>query len=507
MKRKQVFLMVVAAAALATVVLPCQGQASSETSAELAELLRRYPEADTNGDGVLTMSEAKAFVQEQLGHGGARRPAEMPPAPDAPSKKIPLPEKDLPRDLDPVILTGKQVQGLLGREPGQIVAFAWKNDAWKQVPVQVDERKKVDLGKACGGESFRTTLYADPRTKLGADPNVKLDMDDEVVFMAKDTGGRTRAADPEGVEADGRTELRIGDPSGGKDRYVYLFASDGSLKADAGIDYVKYKARKAARPARLRQENSVVETNRYRVGFAARWILDRTEVLAGIKKPVDILDGDKFQFLPGISIRTTGTFSRGKGEYLAHIDGPVRAIRSVVGANSGRLTQRDWVFYEGRQDCITYLRVHPIPGTWMYYDFSPAARGMTYYDNLNTGGVTIDGKPDRMHSGRLRWQVVTGKQGTLSMALLTETDLPRVTWKSYYFDQAQANWDQGIGDRHACGASGPATGPLLNTDPTDRSGKCYQLTVRRIVYYQKPNAPLEAALKRIAAAGTPLKVD
>ncbi len=494
------------AAAVLAVALPCVGQMTSDSSPDLADLLRRYPEADTDRDGVLTLEEAKVFVQEQLGHGGRRRPAKMPPAPDAPNKKLRLPTKEVPRDLDPVILTGDQAGKLLGREPGRIVAFAWRNDAWEQVPVQVDERKKVDLGKACGRGVFVTTLYADPRTKVGADPNTKLDEDDELVFMAKDAGGQTKAAAPKGTDADSRVELQVEDPLGGQDRYLYLFASDGSLKSDAGRDYVKYKPKKATRPTKLRQESTLVETSRYRVGFAARWILDRTEVLVGAEKAVDILDGDKFQFVPGITIRTTGTFSRGKGEYLAHIDGPVRAIRSVLGANSGVLTQRDWIFYEGRQDCITYLRVHPIPGTWMYYDFSPAARGMTYYDNLNTGGVMIDGKPDRMHSGKLLWQVVTGKQGTLSMALLAETDLPRVAWTSYYFDEAPAKWSQGVGDRHACGASGPATGPLLNTDPTEGPGNAHKLTVRRIVYYDKPDTKLEAALKRIAAAGKPLKV-
>lgn len=486
--------------------LHCPGQVNSKTSAELADLLRRYPEADTDRDGVLTLEEAKVFVQEQLGHGGSRRPAKMPPAPDAPNKKLSLPTKEVPRDLDPVVLTGGQARKLLGHQPGRIVAFAWQDTAWEQVPVQVDERKKVDLGKACGRGTFVTTLYADPRTKVGADPNAKLDADDEIVFMAKDTGGQSKAAAPKGTDGDSRVELQVVDPLGEQDRYLYLFASDGSLKSDAGRDYVKYKPKKAARPTKLRQENSVVETSHYRVGFSARWILDRTAVLVGAEKAVDILDGDKFQFVPGICIRTTGTFSRGKGEYLAHIDGPVRAIRSVVGANSGVLTQRDWVFYEGRQDCITYLRVHPIPGTWMYYDFSPAARGMTYYDNLNTRGVMIDGRPDRMHRGKLEWQVVTGKQGTLSMVLLAETNLPQVAWTSYYFDEASAKWDQGVGDRHACGASGLATGPLLNTDPTEGPDKAHKLTVRRIVYYGKPRTKLPNALKRIAAAGKPLTV-
>ena len=47
----------------------------------------------------------------------------------------------------PVVLTGSQVPRLVGADPGAVVAFRWLNDAWEQVPVQVDERAVVDLGR------------------------------------------------------------------------------------------------------------------------------------------------------------------------------------------------------------------------------------------------------------------------------------------------------------------------------------------------------------------------
>ncbi|MFW5732109.1 MAG: hypothetical protein ACOCZU_02765, partial [Planctomycetota bacterium] len=59
-----------------------------------------------------------------------------------------MPRKNVPRDLDPVLLTAKGLDRLIGNKPKDIVAFAW-NDGWKQIPVQVDERMEVDLGKAC----------------------------------------------------------------------------------------------------------------------------------------------------------------------------------------------------------------------------------------------------------------------------------------------------------------------------------------------------------------------
>ena len=75
---------------------------------------------------------------------------------------------------------------------------------------------------------------------------------------------------------------------------------------------------------------------------------------------VDILDRHKSGFA-GSCARTEGTFSVGGGGFIANKSGPVRAIRSYLGANSGTYTQRDEIMYEGRMDVTTYLRVPPDP--------------------------------------------------------------------------------------------------------------------------------------------------
>ena len=74
--------------------------------------------------------------------------------------------------------------------------------------------------------------------------------------------------------------------------------------------------------------------------------------------------------------------------------GPVRAIRTYVGANSGPYTERQHVFYDRREDITTFLRVHPIPGVMDFFDYSPAASGMTYRNNFNQAGIRINGVPD-----------------------------------------------------------------------------------------------------------------
>jgi hypothetical protein len=52
--------------------------------------------------------------------------------------------RPLDRPDDPVVLTGAATPSLTGAAPGDIVAFAWTGK-WRQVPVQVDERKLFDL--------------------------------------------------------------------------------------------------------------------------------------------------------------------------------------------------------------------------------------------------------------------------------------------------------------------------------------------------------------------------
>ncbi|MBA3261372.1 MAG: hypothetical protein H0T69_02620, partial [Thermoleophilaceae bacterium] len=87
----------------------------------------------------------------------------------------------LNRPEDPVVLSGAQVPALAGVGAGDVVAFRWVN-GWDQVPVQVDERKSVDLGTVYNAApmGFATTVYADPGTFTGADSNANVDADDEV---------------------------------------------------------------------------------------------------------------------------------------------------------------------------------------------------------------------------------------------------------------------------------------------------------------------------------------
>ena len=208
-------------------------------------------------------------------------------------------------------------------------------------------------------------------------------------------------------------------------------------------------------------------------------------------------------FGPGVCQRTEDTFSNGEGSFFANISGPVRSIRSYMGANSGPLTQREHIFYEGRQDIGTFLRVHAIPGVMDLYDYSPDATGMTYHNDLNPLGVTVDGSPDAVSPGDIQWEMVTGAQGSVIVAHSVETDIPDFTHTSYYSDDTTPGVTQCTGDAFEYATSGLWINVgIPNTDPSQ--GAYNVLRATRVVYYEPPGQTAADAELRFDQATTPL---
>ena len=422
----------------------------------------------------------------------------------------------LDRPGDPVVLTGVKLPTLLSVAPSNILAFRYRG-GWEQVPVQVDERKWTDLGIIYSNSPAKMPgfVYADAGTYCGADTNALFDTDDELVFMAKDAGDRAPAdaGFPAGTLANNPVELTITDPLTNGTGYVYLFRGNGTLNPSAGRDYVKYQFRLLAGtyPTNYNTadgpnpENSYVSNAWYRTHFSDRWICDEVNVYAGGASGVDILDRHKNLFAPGYCIRTEDTFCNGEGAFIANRDGPVRAIRSYVGANSGPWTQRDHLFYERREDKLTYLRVHKIDGIMDLYDYSANATGMVYYNNLNTGGFTINGVPDTVVAGAVSWEMVTGAQGSLIMAIKVNTDIPAFAPTSYYSDDSTPSVEQCTGDAFEYGTSGLWVNQTIpNTDP--KRGEANIFSAIRVIYYEPPGKSVAAARLRQQQAMTPLQV-
>lgn len=422
----------------------------------------------------------------------------------------------LNRPYDPVVMRGADLPALMGYPPDQVVGFRYEG-GWVQIPVQIDERKIVDYGVVynLGVVGLTTATYADPDTYCGSDPDPLFDADDELVFMALDAGQAAppRAPPPSGVLGGVALAAHVSDPLDGGAGYVYLFLSDGSLNPDAGADYVSYAFELLAGPYLAHYdtldgpnpEDSVISSQAYALHFSDRWVRDELMITAGGANGADILDRHKALFAPGNCVRTEDTFSDGAGAFFCNIDGPVRAIRSYMGANSGPLTQRDHRFYAGREDVDTHLRVHAIDGIMDLFDYSPAAMGMTYQHDQGAGPVTIDGEPDAVAPGNLAWELVTGAQGSLVMALGFETDIPGFLPTSYYNDDATPALVQCTGDAFEYGLSGVwIDEPIPNTDPFITP--LFHLSGRRVIYYEAPGRTADDAAARVLQAGTPVDV-
>jgi hypothetical protein len=418
------------------------------------------------------------------------------------------------RAQDPIVLTGAAAPGLRGAAPGDVVAFAWRG-AWKQVPVQVDERLRVDLGKVYGGAPNGVVIeeYADPGTFTGPDPDPTVDPDDEIALLARDAGDHAPGgSEPAGVAAGSRLDLRVTDRlAPGAAAYVSLFRrAGGRLDPAAGRHEVRYDFRLLSgdyrmtykRDAGPNPEDSTVTTPSYRRHFSDRWIDDGLSVVAGGASGADILDRHKSLFGPGVCARSENTFSAGEGAFVVNRSGPVRAIRTYLGANSGPLTERQHIFYPGREDIQTTLRVHPIPGILDVFDYSPAATGMTYRNSANPLGATVDGVPDAITSAASTWEQVTGSQGTLNLAHALDTDIP-VSLSWFHEDNRTPPDTQCTGDPYAFATSGPwLNGSLPNTDP--RSAPARHLTGLRWLYFDPPGGSAADAARHWNEALTPL---
>ena len=423
------------------------------------------------------------------------------------------------RLADPVVVSGAAVPSLRSVPIGDIVAFRWST-RWVQVPVQVDQRKMVELNTVYGQPAntvnpVNAVVYADAKTYAGAGSGV-LGALDEIAFMARDTGAALPPAfsEPVGVVHNSGVRIRATDPLTGAAGYVFLFRRAGTtLSPGAGIRYVNYAfgllsgAYKTTYhfSAGPNPENSSVVTPSYQRHFSDRWLDNQIVIKAGASTRVDIVDRHKALFAPGNCGRSEDTFDSGEGAFIANISGPVRAIRSYIGANSGPYTERTHIFYDRREDIVTDLRVHPIGSIMDFWDYSPAASGMRYTNSRNLTGVVVDGVPDTLAAGTPAWEKVDGAQGALTHVERLVTNVSPLTTTNYYYDNKTVPnpVTQCTGDEYSYGSSGMrVTSALPGTDPHLGYTKTFQ--GRETLFFEAPGRPASTAQSHSGQADTPL---
>jgi len=385
------------------------------------------------------------------------------------------------RSADPIVVTGARVPALLGSAPQRILAYRYGAKRLQQVPVQVDERKLFDVGNAYqpalpSGE--QTLVYADAAMSAGADDALDFDSNDEISLLGSSVGGKAPStfALPSALRGRSRQWLKVRDPISGESGYVLLGIARTGIKIDqaagshpltykfalaSGQPYSSYRRAQGPNP-----ESSSLTTPNYSLGFSDRWIKDQLKIRAKDSTGVDILDMHKSMISASSCGRSERTFSNGEGAFLTNRVGPVRAIRDFIGANSGPMTERRELMYPGREDVETFLRVHAIGTVVDFLDYSAAASGMTYRNNLNTAGVTVDGRPDVLVPGLPNWSQVSGNQGTLTVSYSHQTNIVGLPMTGYYVDSTMPTSPQCTGDSASYAASGAAvTSGMTTTEP------------------------------------------
>ena len=248
--------------------------------------------------------------------------------------------------------------------------------------------------------------------------------------------------------------------------------------------------------SQLNPEDSTIRTEIYERHWSYRWTCDSLKLFGG----ESLVEREDYWIQPGACGRHLGTFNAQEGCFVANLSGPVRAIRSYLGANNGPLIQADRIYYATREENTLYFRVHPRSSAGMFYtDHTEAALGMTYFNDLNPRGVPIDGASDRLVAGRIRWELVTGAAGSILRLHDLETDIAFADEEFTLFHADDLNTEtqrceaclvgcdatDPIGDDHLIGASGFwITGRLPNTDPRLPDPQC--MTIRVVTHYGAP---------------------
>ncbi|MEM1000899.1 MAG: hypothetical protein AAGN35_27845, partial [Bacteroidota bacterium] len=418
------------------------------------------------------------------------------------------------RSKDPIVVPGSDLPcftGIPGLLPGDIVGFRFDGANLVQIPIQIDEVLVTQIEAPWGPNGCRGSkkpvpwdvpFYADPLTYIGADPDPSFDANDELAFMARDAGPQinTCISPPSGTTGD-PCEVTLQDPiSNTVLGYIYLFRRSGNLSPGAGADLVTYnfgfgnydmsdyRTRYDECNGLLNLENSTISTNNYFLRFTGRWTESELKINAPGANGLDILDRHQAFITPTNCNRTEEVFSATNGPIIATIDGPVRAIRSVMGAVSGAYVQLDIACSEHRVDYAFDYRLHTISGGGGFhdvYDLEPAnASGMQFYSTSVPNGVTINGVADAVPSTYSTWQMVTGAPGSIVAGFDYDTDMSIGTPSqqamgaveggvgSYYDDAGGAGNHLCTGDNQAFGSSGFFLTTDLCTDRKFGGGNC-----------------------------------
>ena len=230
-------------------------------------------------------------------------------------------------------------------------------------------------------------FYADPATEVGADTaDPRIDDDDEIVFMSSDLGYHYDGSGrPPGTSAS-YVEVQVDDPLTGATGYLYLFADKGGAERPPPEgDHVGYRFALVDHPVldylqdylpqgfwcdtyetdwlgcaldHPNREDSRIQTPWYAIEYQNRWLQHSLQLCDGDVCGADIIDYYNGGSVPGACHHSALTAAMGKGGMSVIRDGPVRAIRGEIGAQSAQALHRVSRFYARARHTTSLLRWH-----------------------------------------------------------------------------------------------------------------------------------------------------
>ncbi len=341
--------------------------------------------------------------------------------------------KTLKRTEDFVQFTGERVPSLVGSEVKELSLYRYTKAGYKAIPFQIDKR-----------DSSGRYVFPDETVR---DPNrdgTSLDDNDELVFMAKDAGGRCDgSAWVEGAK-DG-VEIEVIDPLTGGRCWVYLFHRPGSDPPETE-DYVRYwvednKEHVYTPQYEFEQPLGVTYYDHLRFrkpdGTWGEDVLDRTKI--GLK--ATLLNGSIPVWIPEQEV---------KARIFGVIDGPVRVIRDEVDYVHVKIIGLDWMtetlltyYYNGNISPLEVnipVNLHKLFLDIKFYwalDYNEAIIGSTFRNPANPDGIILDGKKDENVDIKTdnKYILVTGPQGAILDVLVFEEALSLQMDRTTYLNE------------------------------------------------------------------------
>lgn len=192
-------------------------------------------------------------------------------------------------------------------------------------------------------------------------------------------------------------------------------------------------------------ENSWFVSQYYERRFLDRWQSDVVKIHTPGSTRVDILDAHytSASDLGECHDTDSGGMAAMEGAFVTNANGPIRSIRSYLGAKSAAYTQRTHVFYQKREDIIDNVRVHPTNGVQDVFDYTKIDKNGDDRDDerwilrLERGGTAIVDEWDKDADGEVdaRWtstyegrdrleteQYDEGADGTVDALRITNSD-------------------------------------------------------------------------------------